>query len=351
LAKYLAERGDEIYWISPPQDDFLAYKNVNFCEKQLLCKKLMSLQLFLMVIRNVFYIFSKKKIVSNIFIFGETPAMAAIFCKMVTSAKLVVGVRSNVFKRYQIELEALTGIKRLKFKLRFYFENKILRLLFHISDMITVQTESAKVDFLNYYGSSEKKLFVIENDLPRSFIDRAPNVWKQYDGSELKIIFIGNGTKIKGLETFLSALSLISYDFQLTIVGVSTADKNNFLTLFSKLESNLNFIERSNNIAELMLASDLLVVPSQEDQFPNVVLEALAIKLPTIGSNVDGIAHMIHNPKLLFEADNKDDLVKKLNFLFTPAGYKLALNNTIIQRERFNFEWEEKFSNTIEKKL
>lgn len=350
MAKHLAERGDEIYWLSPPQDDFLEYENVKFCEKQLLGKRLMSLQLLLMALRNVFYLFSHKKIVTNIYIFGETPAMAAIFCKIITSAKLVVGVRSNVLKRYQIELEPLTGIKRLKFKLRFYFENIILRLLFNIAERISVQTENAKVVFLNCYGGLEKKVFVIENDLPTSFIDRAPNVSRQYNGCMLNIIFIGNGSKIKGLDLLLSVLSSVSYNFKLTIVGVSVQDKNNFQALFSKIVNNLIFIEKSNHIADLMLASDLLVVPSQEDQFPNVVLEALAIKLPTIGSNVDGIAHMISNPKLLFEADNKDDLANTLNFVFTPAGYKLAFNNTILQRERFNFSWEEKFYNTVEEK-
>jgi glycosyltransferase involved in cell wall biosynthesis len=309
----------------------------------------MSLQLLIMVIRNFFYIFSKNKSVSNIFIFGETPAMAAILVKLITSAKLVVGVRSNVPKRHQIELAHLIGGKRLKFKLRFYFEHKILCLLFYISDMITVQTESAKVDFLKYYGSFEKKLFVVENDLPKSFIERAPDVRKRFYGNPMKIIFIGNGSRIKGLSLLLNALSSIRYNYILTIVGVSVEDKNNLLGIFSKLESKLIFIERSNNIVDLMLDSDLLIVPSLEDQFPNVVLEALAIKLPIIGSNVDGIAHMISHPELLFEANNIDNLIKVLNFSFTPDGYSLALNNTMVQRDRFNFYWEEEYYTTVVK--
>jgi hypothetical protein len=58
---------------------------------------------------------------------------------------------------------------------------------------------------------------------------------------------------------------------------------------------------------------------------------------------------MISHPELLFEANNIDNLIKVLNFSFTPDGYSLALNNTMVQRDRFNFYWEEEYYTTVVK--
>ena len=61
-------------------------------------------------------------------------------------------------------------------------------------------------------------------------------------------------------------------------------------------------------------ASDIYVLTSIYDNFPNSVLEAMAMSLPVIASNTGGLKLQVKNGKsgYLFNIDDKNDLKAKL---------------------------------------
>jgi glycosyltransferase involved in cell wall biosynthesis len=65
-------------------------------------------------------------------------------------------------------------------------------------------------------------------------------------------------------------------------------------------------------------ASDLFVLPSRAEAFPLVLLEAMILKTPMIGSNVDGVPEMIKDGTTgyLFESENKADLVRAFEKMY-----------------------------------
>ena len=65
-----------------------------------------------------------------------------------------------------------------------------------------------------------------------------------------------------------------------------------------------------------MALSNIFVHPSHREGFPNVILQAGAMHLPVICSNIPGNADIIQNEKtgLMFEVKNEDDLYTKLKF-------------------------------------
>lgn len=65
-------------------------------------------------------------------------------------------------------------------------------------------------------------------------------------------------------------------------------------------------------------AADVFISPSLADNYPNVILEAMACGLPCIGFNVGGIPDLIQHQETGYVSKYKDtnDLVKGINWIF-----------------------------------
>jgi glycosyltransferase involved in cell wall biosynthesis len=59
------------------------------------------------------------------------------------------------------------------------------------------------------------------------------------------------------------------------------------------IQSHLRFLGQRNDVADLLDASDLVVMPSQNEGFPLAVVEALAIGRPVVGYDVGGMGEAI----------------------------------------------------------
>jgi glycosyltransferase involved in cell wall biosynthesis len=55
----------------------------------------------------------------------------------------------------------------------------------------------------------------------------------------------------------------------------------------------LGTLNRESEIAQVYQAADLFVTPSQQDNFPNTVLEAISTGVPTVAFEVGGIPEMV----------------------------------------------------------
>ena len=88
---------------------------------------------------------------------------------------------------------------------------------------------------------------------------------------------------------------------------------------------------------------DILVLPSFREGFGVVIIEAAAIGLPSIGSNIYGIQDAIKTNKsgLLFQSGNVQDLFEKMYTLSQRPKLRLELGEFAKKRAK------EKFSQKI----
>jgi len=79
-------------------------------------------------------------------------------------------------------------------------------------------------------------------------------------------------------------------------------------------------ISWTNKVAQYLSICNLLVHASHREGFPNVLLQAGAMKLPIVCSNIDGNNDVVQHLEtgLLFQVSDTNDLLSKLEF---------ALNN------------------------
>jgi glycosyltransferase involved in cell wall biosynthesis len=73
---------------------------------------------------------------------------------------------------------------------------------------------------------------------------------------------------------------------------------------FNHLQEKTTFLPHQSDMQLLYSAFDLVIVPSWEETFGTVTIEAMASGVPVIGSNTAGTAEILGNEKFLFQPKN-----------------------------------------------
>jgi len=161
------------------------------------------------------------------------------------------------------------------------------------------------------------------------------------------ILFVGALEKVKGVEYLIEAFSKIETGFpgfKLIIVGDGSELNNLKLQIANlKLEDKVEFkgrlpLEETKNI---MKNCYCLVLPSLSEGLPRVLMEAMALGKPVIGSNVGGIPDLIKDSNspttppafgwapgkngFLVEKGNSEDLAEKLKILLKDKNFAIEM--------------------------
>ena len=111
-----------------------------------------------------------------------------------------------------------------------------------------------------------------------------------------KIIFCARLHKTKGLDIFIEIAKLMEGNNKV-FFEVYGPDGGELANLIENISDQKNIVYKgalnSNEVAEVLSKSDLLIMPSYYDPYPMVVLEALSIGLPVLISKNCGQARII----------------------------------------------------------
>jgi glycosyltransferase involved in cell wall biosynthesis len=114
------------------------------------------------------------------------------------------------------------------------------------------------------------------------------------------------------------------------------------LTSSLSLESHVHFVGRQSNVAGLMKACDMLVLPSLWEGLPNVVLEAMAAGLPVVATAVDGTREVIEHGKngLLIQPGVVDELANTIRRILEngESARTMARAAQTLVKERFTWK-------------
>jgi len=162
---------------------------------------------------------------------------------------------------------------------------------------------------------------------------------------KLRIGYIGRVERSKGLDTLLFALKEVKNHFDLMIVG-NGSYKKKLQQLSDKLRisANIKFVEavRHSEIPIYLGKIDILVLPSQttrswKEQFGRILVEAMAVGIPVIGSTSGAIPEVIGDAGLTFQENSVKDLQMKLKNLYDNAELRRDLSERGIKRVLSNY--------------
>jgi glycosyltransferase involved in cell wall biosynthesis len=137
------------------------------------------------------------------------------------------------------------------------------------------------------------------------------------------ILAIGRLVKDKGIEELVSAFldSKISDRSKLVLLGSFEQELNPIddeIVRKIKDHPRIVQIEWTEHVAHYLALADVLVHPSHREGFPNVLLEAGAMQVPIICSDIIGNTDIVTNKKtgLVFPVKNKEVLKDALEFAY-----------------------------------
>lgn len=104
--------------------------------------------------------------------------------------------------------------------------------------------------------------------------------------------------------------------------------------------TNLPVLKSESDLAEVYSLADVFVLPSLEDNLPNMVMESLSCSTPVVAFNSGGIHDMIEHERngYLAEFMSIDDLAKGILFVLNQESENLALNARNKIMENFSYK-------------
>ena len=161
--------------------------------------------------------------------------------------------------------------------------------------------------------------------------------YKEYAGLDFEIL-----PSAIDPNKFLDIPPVEKVENQVAFVGRETLEKGIDILKTAESEIHGKVVYCTNlswkDAMKIMKSSQVLVVPSRKDSLPTSIKEAFYLKVPVVGTNVDGIPELIQdnvtgvlvppeNPQKLAEAVNSllDDKVKAKTL--SDAGYEFVKNN------------------------
>lgn len=167
----------------------------------------------------------------------------------------------------------------------------------------------------------QAKLTTIHNGINLDlFTKKAANTSRE----RRNIVIVGNLQLRKGHKDFLHMASLLKHHTNLKfhIIGDDVTGENNKEALKGLCESldiekNVFFHGFVDNVHQLLSEMDILVCASYEEAFPLNILEAMAMGLPVVSTDVDGIPEAITDGKtgLLTKVNSPQSLADKVSEL------------------------------------
>lgn len=179
-----------------------------------------------------------------------------------------------------------------------------------------------KQEFAKKIGLAGKPATVVFNGLwPEEFGAATPA------DNATDFLFVGEIRHLKGIDILLNALSLLP-NASLTVVGEGIEQqKHEALAQSLGLASRVSFVGRL-PISEALKRGRIMVLPSRNESFPYVVIEAAGARVPVIASAVGGISEIV--PEELLAHDRRPEtLAEKMRLALERAPSHVAASEKL----------------------
>lgn len=192
------------------------------------------------------------------------------------------------------------------------------------------KTHRAVRDIYGYAGTAR----VLNNGIDDSFFTLQRKPFASRPPKRLRLLFVGRLTKQKNIIALLEALSTTKQSVHLDIIGEGSERELAEATGTKLHLKNVTFhgrLERS-EVMQFYQMCDALIMPSLYEAQPLVLLEAMAARIPIIGTRVLGVADHIRGIGILAEptADGLAKGIERYSTLYdrlplmTERGYRAA---------------------------
>ena len=239
------------------------------------------------------------------------------------------------------------SVEKEKNKKLLFIRSLCAHLSYYIPDKIVFNSK-ASLDLHSLLGYDQSKLVHVPNGFDIS--DQIPvrnktDFWMRYVQSykQKVILHVGRLHIVKDQATLLKGYELYrartGNKINLVILGDGPL-KSQLCNLIkkSKFRDDIYLLGNVGNVEEFMLNSDVFVLTSLSEAFPQVLGEAMSVGLPCIASDVGDVRSILQSEDFIFPASNAKHLSEILEKFFNQAQLDEKLNKqNIINHVQKNY--------------
>ena len=168
----------------------------------------------------------------------------------------------------------------------------VLRRVLREAGAVVVFTEEQAESVVTAYGVEPARVRVVPNGVDGSFLHpprRLPT------GRRPRLLFVGRLSVQKNLPQLLDALEGVSERFDTVLVGDGELEAELRARVGRLGLANVTFAGRADGEALLSryAEADVFVLPSEREGMPLVLLEAMAMALPTVATDIPGTRDVV----------------------------------------------------------
>lgn len=255
--------------------------------------------------------FSNKDIVVS---FLERSNIINIRVAQKTNHKVIISVRNYLSERYA--------------HFKYVYRMHLIKKYYPKADKIIVNSNESKEDLIRNFNIEAEKIKVIYNIIDLENVDKLKTEKINPAHAQIfknpVIINVGSLIPQKAQIQLIEAFSEIKKeypDYKMVIIGSGGLEKKIKKTIFKlNLENEVFLLGNIENPFKYIYKSNMFILNSEFEGFPNVLLESIALGIPIISKNC------LSGPKELMDVpdyDNSNIELTKYGFIFPKkSSYK-----------------------------
>ncbi len=282
--------------------------------------------------------------------FGSLYAFILMFSKYLLQKPMVTFIRGN--SSFGLSMQNSRGFL-------IYLNRMIDQFGLLFSDKIVTNNTATRVEILEFLKKKKNiTVEVLHNNISPIHTSKPEEAFQTKAKYEVPIdvkmlVTAGVINRGKNLGILIKCLPKVGVGNLYLLIAGDGSTKADFrykkelkeLAQSLKLNSQVIFtgwIEKE-ELRKVLSASDLFIMPSAKEGMPNVILEALAVGLPVIGSYIPGIRDILQYEELMFDPSDEEVLSKKIRGILSDFSYLRKIKSLCEERKNaFVFDWKEK---------
>ena len=179
------------------------------------------------------------------------------------------------------------------------------------SDIVTCVSKSLMEDTREFFGI-QRDIKVIPNFIDIDKYERKHNNCEKNvisEGDEKIILHISNFRPLKRIIDVIKIFKKINLEISSKLIMVGDGPEKKKAKDYlrkNNLKNRVIFLGKTNEVDEILCSSDLFLLPSEKESFGLAALEAMALKVPVISTNIGGLSELNINGNSGYTSDIGD---------------------------------------------